>query len=125
MTHGLVNQSDSLASLLARILESIGDQTSGIFGRDDLQALDDSLDVLVLKHGILALRVLPNDHDVYALVPRLDPRPGVAVEDVHKQVELVPHLDVAGLDVRSDQLRLDVALDPAAVASDRGDGLER
>ncbi len=46
----------------------------------------------------------------------LDPRLGLAHDPIHKEIQRVPHLHVPRLDVRPVDLRLNVALDAAAVA---------
>ena len=67
---------------------------------------------------------MPDDGDVDLVVPGLDAGLGLASEDVDKEVQLVPHLNVPGFDVRTVHLGLDVALDGAPVPLHGGNGLD-
>ena len=70
------------------VLEGVAAQPLRARLRHDLERLDDAGHVLVLQHGVLALRVLPDDRDVHVVVPRLDPRLALAAEIEGKGVIL-------------------------------------
>src|SRR3954468_28155 len=69
---GLVDRSDALASELARVLErELRDPRRGLLG-DDLDALDNAGDDLVLEPGIEVFGVFADDDQIDALEPRFD-----------------------------------------------------
>ena len=62
--------------------------------------------------------VLSDDSDVNVVMSSFNSSLRFTPQDVDKEIKLIPHLHVAGLDVRSVHLGLDVTLDGATIALD-------
>lgn len=120
---GLVNGRDLLASVAARVLEGVAGESFGGLDGDDFHRLDDALHALVLQHGVLALGVLTDHHQVDVLMVRADTRVRLAVQHADEQIELISDRDVPRGDAGLQRLRLDVALDGDAVPLDGVDGV--
>ena len=72
---------------------------------------------------VLKLNRYTTYHNIYVLVAGLDAWLGLTDDPINKQVQRVPHLHIARLDVRPIDRGLNVALDPAPVPLHRLDGL--
>lgn len=120
----LVDGGHLLAVIVARELESVPGDTLRVLHSHDLQALDDARHGLVLQHGVFAVCVLADQHDVqFLLVPGGDSRDRFAVEHIHVEVEFVAEGDVPGNNFGGLTLGLNVSLDGESVALDRVDGV--
>lgn len=63
----------------------------------------------MLQHGVLALSVLANEHNIDVLVASLDSRVGLAVNHVDVEVEFITESNVAGGNATTQAACLDVA----------------
>lgn len=114
-----VNSRHLLTAVPLRVLERVTGDALRVGFRDDLHALDDARDALVLQHGVLALGVLPHDHDIDVLLTGIDARIRHAVQHVHVEIQLVSQGDVAGGHVGLCAARLYVTLQRHAVPANR------
>ena len=111
-----------LSAILQRVLERIANDPLCVVLRENLHALDDAGDSLVLQHGVLALGVLPDDDDVEVIVATGDAGIGARVHRVHVEVQVLAQDHVA-LCCSLASGELDVAFQSDAIAPDGHEGV--
>ena len=120
-----MNERDFLPVVGSGILESVTTESLRARLRHHLHALYHPRDVFVLQHSVFAFGVLSDDGDVNLVVPGFDPRLRLTSEDVDKEIQLVPHFHVAGLDVGAVHLGFYVTLNGTPVPLDGSDSLKK
>ena len=102
---GLVDRRHLLAAVTARVLErEARDARRRLLG-DDLQALDDPGNHLVLEAGVQVFGVLAHDHEIDVLEARRDARQVPHRAQVRVQIERLAQADVHAREALADRRR--------------------
>src|ERR1700686_1799287 len=89
-----MNHVDLLAIVLAGVLEGKTRNARGGLLGNNLQALDHPGDNFVLESRVQAIRILPNDDEVYVRIARGDVGQIANRTEVGVELELLPQGDV-------------------------------
>src|SRR4030095_10621050 len=101
----LVHGGDPRPAVTPRVFERELRNARGRLGRDDLQALDDAGHDLMLEARIQVFRVLPDDHEVDALVARRTARDVPHRTQVCEELQRLPQADVDAREPSADGRR--------------------